>query len=254
MSWEERKLKKNHHIWYIGIGVILLLSGIICIFKGIILNLDSSQKFKSAIWISIGTSLIASFVVYALEFVKEYASDNILKKVNSVVVEGGLDFVHKKRDLDKYDKLIENASNCIDITGYTLNSFYESYNNILKKKIQERGLKVRMLLVDPKSPFAKNREELEGNSEGAFLNNVNRLIKNLNGLDNVEIRLLEAPLSTMIYRIDDVMFIGPHFHKRTSKSVVTYEFNKKGWLFNEYESEFESMWDSSKKVTESLEI
>ncbi len=62
------------------------------------------------------------------------------------------------------------------------------------------------------------------------------------GIDNIKIKKISTPLTTMIYRIDDILFIGPHFYKKSSKSTVTYEINKQGWIFNEYLEEFERLW------------
>jgi len=46
----------------------------------------------------------------------------------------------------------------------------------------------------------------------------------------------------MIYRIDDIIFIGPHLYKRGSTTTVTLEIDNRGWLFREYEKEFEKLW------------
>lgn len=46
----------------------------------------------------------------------------------------------------------------------------------------------------------------------------------------------------MIYRIDDVMYVGPYFYKMNSKATNTFKLKKKGWLFEKYQEEFNNMW------------
>jgi hypothetical protein len=52
----------------------------------------------------------------------------------------------------------------------------------------------------------------------------------------------------MIYKIDDVMFIGPHFYKKKSKSTLTIEISEGQWLFNEYQNEFNRMWEDAQQI------
>ena len=62
-----------------------------------------------------------------------------------------------------------------------------------------------------------------------------RLKNKFGGIENIKLKQIDSPLTTMIFRIDDTMFIGPHFHKKPSKSTVTLELDKNGWMFEEYE-------------------
>lgn len=46
----------------------------------------------------------------------------------------------------------------------------------------------------------------------------------------------------MIYRIDDVMYVGPYFYKMNSKATNTFKLKKKGGVFEKYQEEFNNMW------------
>ena len=235
------------HSFYLLINALVFLLGYIFILK----SYSVPERLpKYAILLSIGTSLIASGIVALLDLWKEMIKDKLLDKVRGVITEGGIDFVYEKRDLDKYDVLMKSLKDKLDITGYTLNAFYESYSDLLVDKAQNNaGLSVRILLIDPESEFSKHRANLEDRTVEAFKNSVERIRKKFADYKNIEIRLIDTPLTTMIFRIDDVMFVGPHFYKKPSKSTITFELNQKGWVFREFEREFERLWNDARVIS-----
>ena len=228
------------HSTYLLINALIFFLGYIFILKSNTPNISVSQN---AILISIGTSLIASGVIALLDLWKEILKNKVLDKINNVLVKGGIDSIYEKRDLDKYDELMKSLKDKLEITGYTLNAFFESYSDLLVEKVKNNpALSVRVILVVPSSEFARHRAELEGRNYEAYQNSVDRVVKTFQDFRNIEIRQISTPLTTMIFRIDDIMFIGPHFYKKTSKSTITVELKKKGWVFEEYEREFERLW------------
>lgn len=68
-------------------------------------------------------------------------------------------------------------------------------------------------------------------------------------VDSVQMKLLASPLTTMIFRVDDKMFVGPHFYRKPSKATVTLELDKSGWFFGEYDREFSRLWDAANDVS-----
>ena len=120
---------------------------------------------------------------------------------------------------------------------------------MLKKIEQNREFKIRILLVDPDSMSSKWRENNEdGKYKGVYKESLEVLKLGFAGRVNIEIRVIDIPLGHMIYRIDDVMYVGPYFYKKNSKSTNTIRLNKEGWLFKEYQYEFDSMWTDSKSI------
>jgi hypothetical protein len=105
-----------------------------------------------------------------------------------------------------------------------------------------------MLVVNPDSDFAKSRAELEEKKQDSFKDSINRIKNRFEKFSNSELRCINSPLTTMIFRVDTVMFIGPHFYKKSSKSTLTFELNQNGWLFDEYEKEFARLWNGAIKV------
>jgi len=230
-------------IVYLLTNIIILFIGYSLIREGII----EADKNIASIYISIGASLIATAIVLFLDLWREVAKDNILKKVNSIIIKAGIHDVYPGRKLEKYDNLIANCKEEILISGYSLNGFFESYNSIIKSKLDSgQDLKIKVLIVNPNSNFSKERERQEGYKEGEmFKGHVARLIESFKDYDNIEIKLLDSPLTTMIYKIDNVLFIGPHFHKTSSASTLTYELTDTGWLYKSYINEFNRMWDEA---------
>lgn len=199
----------------------------------------------NTIIVAIGTSIIAAGIVAMLDIWREISNDKTSKQIQTIILDGGLESIYRKRDLDEYDELINNVRENLDISGYSLRGFMDSYKEIILSKCSiQKDLKIRIMLVDPKSMFSQEREKIEnnGNCRGLYESSMNNIYLAFKDLDNVEIRTINAQLTTMIYRIDKVLYIGPHFYKKSSKSTVTYKINEGGWLFAEYMDEFDRMW------------
>lgn len=228
---------------YVLVNILIFFFGFLFIFKGYHRG-DTGQR--DALYLSIGSSLIAAGLVTVVDLWKELMRSKLLAKVSNIILDAGIEHVYRKRDLDQYDALMSRLHERLDVAGYTLNAFYESYAEILVEKLKTSpSLNVRILVVDPASMFAKNRAQLEDKRPTSFKDSIERLKGRFGPFDNVHIRQLDSPLSTMIFRIDDVMFAGPHLHRKPSKSTLTFELNRVGWLFDEYDKEFTRLWESS---------
>jgi len=238
--------KRIYVLLYFFVNLIIFCVGYIFILKGC--SQDNNAQVN-VVYISIGTSLIASGIVMFLELFREILKGQLFKRIYNIIFEGGLEFLYEKRDLDKYDSLMKNIKKKVDITGYTLNAFYESYSDLIIEKVKANpGIIIRIILVNPDSEFSKNRAKLENRKHESFKDSVERIKSSFHGYTNIKLRQIDSPLSTMIFRIDDIIFAGPHLHKKTSKSTLTMELNKKGWLFAEYEMEFERLWNDAKPL------
>jgi hypothetical protein len=230
-------------IVYLLINIVIFLLAFLFIFKGY--NPKNTDQ-ENAVYLSIGTSLIAAGIVVILELWKDLSKNKMLERINNVILDGGINYVFPKRDLDKYDQLMKNFNSRLDITGYSLNAFYESYADLLTEKTKKiPSITIRMLVVNPESKFSKHRADLEGKTSQSIKDSIDRLKRKFGSIENIKLRQINSPLTTMIFRIDDTMFVGPHFYKKPSKSTVTLELDKNGWLYEEYEKEFEKLWSDS---------
>ena len=227
-------------IVYLLVDIVIFLLAFVFIFRGYNPN-NTAQK--NAVYLSIGTSLIAAGIVALLELWKDLSRNKMLERINNIILEAGVDYIFRKRDIDKYDHLMQNLNNNLDITGYSLNGFYESYADLLMERINKvPWISVRMLVVNPDSEFSKHRAALEGKKPASVKDSINRMKQKFGKCKNIKLKQIDSPLTTMIFRIDDAMFVGPHFYKKPSKSTLTIELDKNGWLYEEYEKEFEKLW------------
>lgn len=237
---------KRQKLFFIPILIVVFL-GIILIHWGIDVN---NQVIKNAILVSIGTSLLASGIVAFLDIICKAVQNQIFENIDNIVIKAGIDNIYSKRDLDEYDTLIKNVHNSIDVAGYSLRGFFQSYKDILLEKItQNKNLKIRILLVDPKSAFSTSREMNEdGFLSGTYASNVNIIKNGFKNIENISIKTIQYPFSHMIYRIDDTMFVGPYFYKKSSKSTNTTKLNRNGQLFSAYQQEFDDMWEDGQPI------
>jgi hypothetical protein len=101
-------------------------------------------------------------------------------------------------------------------------------------------------LVDPSTQHSIRRAQIEGRSAEQFRDRINTLIDFFKDTKGIEVRFFDAPLSSMIFRIGKVMFVGPHLYKKQSKATFTQELKHSHWLFEVYQEEFDRMWEDSK--------
>jgi len=228
-------------------NVIVILVGIIFAIVAVGL-LEKDSNFE-IILLSIGTSIIAAGIVSFLDLLRGEKVQEVYKGVENVVRIGGIENVYQRRDLAEYMELVIKSKSSIDIMGYSLHGFYESNKEILLEKCKNNpDFLVRIILVNPASKFSMERdvEEYEYNS-GIFKATFENLKNWSKDRENIQIRLIDSQLSDMIYRIDDVMYTGPYFYKKSSKETYTNRLNKNGWLFKAYQENFDKMWNDSKK-------
>lgn len=223
---------------------IITVFGIMFIRWGF--DIISTKSVQATVLISIGTSLSATTISSIISMLFKEIDAKKQEKIDNLLNIAGIEASYEKRDLDDYDSLVKKASHSIDITGYSMRAFYQSYKEVLIGKFSNENFKVRMLFVNPNSDFSKKREQDEdqrqsGTYEASFVS----VVTGLAGYKNVEIRTIDNNLGTMIFRIDDVMYIGPYLYKKSSKSTNTFCLNSGGWMFKEYQNEFDKMWNDA---------
>ena len=230
----------KNKLWSAAIIIILAL-GIILVFWGN--TTINTHSLMASILISIGTSLVATTIASIIGFLFKEIDAEKQKKIDNVLNLAGIDAVFAKRDLDDYDCLMQKASKSVDIAGYSMRAFYQSYKEILIDKLKNENLRVRMLFVDPDSDYSKHRNQDEEQTESeTYKASVESVVNGLSECPNIEIRKIDNNLGTMIFRIDNVMYIGPYLYKKSSKSTNTFCLNDRGWMFREYQKEFDKMW------------
>ena len=194
---------------------------------------------------SIGTTFSAGAIVSFIDLVRNtlelLADSNITQ-----ILDCGITGVYDHRDIEEYYELVKKSKK-IDICGYSLRGFMQSHKNTILKLAKHKDFKMRIVLVNPDSYISINRAVLEGEVEGEYKGQCKNVIETFQDHPNIEVYYVDFALSTMIFRIDDVMYIGPHFVKSASKSSFTMKLEKDKWGYSEFQSEFEEMCKKGNK-------
>ena len=111
------------------------------------------------------------------------------------------------------------------------------------------GVRVRILLGDPKSPVVAERGEDEGVGEAmaAKIHNALVLYKPLRSLDAVEFRFHQTVLYNSIYRADGNLLVNTHLYGVPAALAPVWHFRKVpgGEIATAYLESFERVWESA---------
>lgn len=240
-NWNEI-LSKNSRI----VNGLILAIGIILILISIVIGLD---KKIGIILISIGTSIVASSIVV-------YLSSAYLLKQNNIrelIEKWGINGIYRTRqemNISCNEFLNEN-NDFLDIIAFGLRSFRDSKNEIIKNKVR-KGMKIRIITIDPTSEFLKQREIDEKEVEGGIKNTIQQLIKWTNELkqeakseNQIRLKFYNTLPLDFYFRLDKVIYIGPYLYGITSQQTISYEYIRNSQGFEYYSNYFEKLWNDN---------
>lgn len=235
------------------INLLVACIGIVLVITGVLFGFSDNETVQ-AILISIGTSLIASAVVSFL------ASIYIFKHKREKEITDVWRLVSIKDNRSEMNmevhKRLNTAENQLDIIGYGMKSFRESRDELIRSRIQ-KGLKIRIITVDPNCDFLKQRDIDENKLEGSTSNSINQLYDWVNNLNNeygksVEIRFCRTLPTEVYFRVDDYIYVGPYQCGKESQQTITMEYHSKGIGFEYYNSYFEKLWNDGNFCFENI--
>jgi len=233
---------------------MVLLVNIIVILVGaiiVLLNFGKETLTFEQLADEIGASIMASGIVTLFYFA--YPKTNIEKEYRELT-KTGLTGAYAARDLkEQYSHLLENARSKIDVLGLALNKFREDNGEIVKKKCLE-GVSVRFLVMDPATEIFDVKSKEEGDKYGEVLRAPHEKLieyvvevnKSTEGKGKkIQMKLYKSTPATMIFRIDETMFVGPYLHARISRNTSTFRLRKGSSIFKQYADHFENLWNDS---------
>lgn len=217
---------------YIIVNVIIIIGGIIM------------QKFSGYLS-NIGISLIASGIVGIISLYIVYVKRQI-DIITTKLFDWGLEDIFPNRsDKQVYKKLIDNCKKQLDIQAETLSRFYSDFYEELRI-LNHKGVKIRLLLLDPESELCKMREREEESSERINLSekikDQTRKYFELN-LSNFELRWYNCTPSINYFRVDDRAFFGSYFVGIISRISLTFLGKVGSKAVQPYTDHFEKVWD-----------
>lgn len=143
------------------------------------------------------------------------------------------------------DECQRKAKERVDVVAFGLSSWRQSKDRLIDEMLA-RGVKIRIITMDPDNLFLGMRDRAEEKTEGYTRDTIMQLIQFFRQTEkrkSVEIRTHgELPLD-FYFRVDDRVFVGPYQFGADSQRTITYEFEKGGEGFSYYTDYFEKLWE-----------
>lgn len=226
---------------------------------GILLTILGATIFKEnsiieTILMSIGTSVIASILITSLSLF--YIYDNESKQ--EIYDEWGLVSIYRTRSEmnisteESFKKMIKNY----DVIAFGMKSLRDAKGDRFKEKVK-RGLKIRILTINPESEFLKQRELEEKRNIGDMRKTIYDLIKWVDKLkelapdkNNILIKFYNTMPLDHYCKQDDDLYLGPYIYGIESQQTISYQFDCYGKGFEYYSNYFEKIWNDTEVTTE----
>lgn len=237
-------MKKKINPWAIVVALALMLIGILSIILDV-----SVFKTSNSVLINIGCSVFSSgivlfFTAIYIDHMKEY----------SVWSEWKMERIFKTRaekNTESDPKFEKHNIKQLDCIAFGLKSFRSNRTKDITTCLQ-RGMNVRILVMDPTSSFVKQRELEESESDGSIAKSISDLVVWADKLNKashngkIKIRFYNAMTFDFYWRMDDEIYVGPYWLEVASQQTITYKFVKGGKGFDLYSEYFELLWNNDK--------
>jgi transcriptional regulator with XRE-family HTH domain len=156
---------------------------------------------------------------------------------------------------DAWGHLFGQAEREIGILAYSCYFLAEDagLRQLLAEKA-ESGVRVRILLGDPESPFVLERGQSEGigDTMPAKVRSAIAMFLPLQSVSNVEIRLHGTILYNSVFRGDDQVFVNTHIYGVMANNAPFFHLRKipGGAIAATYLESFERVWNEAEPLPE----
>lgn len=152
---------------------------------------------------------------------------------------------------DTWGHLFEQAEEEIGILVYS--GYFMAEDAGIRRLLANKGkagVRVRILLGDPDSPFVAERGQSEGIADTmpSKVRSVIAMYRPLAEIDNVEIRLHGTILYNSIYRADEQVLVNTHIYGTMANNAPVFHLRKipGGSMVSSYMESFEHVWNGAK--------
>ena len=233
-------------------GLVLVILGGIAIYTGYH-QTDAENGLIANIGYSILASGLVALVQSLLVDVKEisYAEEWGLAKIYETRMEKGKDSDEK---LGKVKQL--------DVIAFGLKTFRQSHTEKIKEALRN-GARIRILIMDPDSPFVSQCEIEEDEPKGQIQSSLLSLVawadeRNSFGWDGkITVKGYGCMTLDFYWRADNEIYFGPYWVNRSSQQTITFRWDK-SWRgrkgFDVYAKYFEDLWNSRAMVRLTKEV
>jgi len=226
----------NGRITNILIGAL----GIILILVAIIFGVS---KPIPLILLSVGTSILASSIVAALNARYLILQSNIIQMAEKWGIAGI--YAARAEINAETNALLENVKQ-LDICAMGLKGFRDAQVTLIEKRISE-GMHLRILTLSPDSPVLHEIDKTEGLADGSTKVTIESLIRWVDDLKQralpgqIEIRTYDHYPYDFIFCMDGIIFTGP-YHAKTSQQTITYKYLANSNGANIFSNYFQLLW------------
>ncbi len=234
---------------YLIINSFLILIGLVVLLVGVVLSLhDGESNILSMMLINLGAATIAggiSSVISTLLITEQErdASDVYDWKITNI-------YWNRSEMNTTCDFELNNCKERIDFIAFGLKSFRSAVSDVVEQKLLQ-GISVRILTIDPKSIYLKQKEIEEDSKEGTLANEIEGLkvwvdnLKTSNPQYKIEIRQYNGLPQFSYQRIDNSIFVGPNLYGKISQKCITYKYEKGGKGFEYFSKYYEEIWNKT---------
>lgn len=226
------------------VNEIIAAIGIIVIISSQFISAKSEWR---TVLVSIGCSLLASSIVTFLS--SKYLTR--ISRVKDIIQHWGLEGIYETRQAmnRSTDEVLNQSENELDIIAFGLRSFRDAKTKIIKEKVK-RGLKIRIITLDPSSEFVTQREKDEKEVSGQIGKTILDLIKWVDDIKkespdpkNISIKFYNSLPQDFYFRIDNHIFFGPYLYGKASQQTISYEFKGNSVGYEYYKDYFDELWN-----------
>ena len=225
-------------------NVLIFLVGVILILVGALISSDLVAWKQSLL--GVGASVVASAVVAHItsRYLRAQATSNQL--IHDWRIEG---MYRTRAEANQLcNELLPNARQ-VDIIAFGLRSFRDRQSPLMKQLVQQ-GLQLRVLTLKPDSQHVAARSNAEKLKKGQLKSEISELLSwvselrtNTPSAERVQLKTYDASHLDFIFRIDNIVFVGPYLHGQTSQQAITISFRKGGIGFDFWSEYFEKVWN-----------
>jgi len=276
----ESNIKRIFKKFKFAIGIILLLCGITLrifslLWSGIIFQIIG----EIGTFIAVAVAVAYLYDIYLKDIDREIFLNDLSmlfdQKLSQINIKKDQPlFYSERRKIDQKIAFYEKSTIEIIEVGAALNTLSTYFQSIAPSDFEnhiisllKKGVRIRLLLLDPTSPYAKDYADYvkENNQYPDFIvklkssisnfKELNRRLKEQKLNENFEVYIYNAIPCYNAVLIDkdgdnSYAFISPYIHSISGNATPGYEFSKTGNLamYRQYQKSVESLLKTSKQI------
>lgn len=227
------------------INIVICLAGIVLILCGVLLKSGQAET----ITISVGASLVASSAVAFLSsvYIRRY------RHAKEISEQWGLQSITDKRATMNIEinEHMQKVSQNLDYIAFGMTSLRQGAESTVLDCLH-RGAELRLLTVDPESPFLSVRDREEKKMEGSTATSIRQLVDWAKRLEEkypgkVKLRYNPAIPTEYYCRADRMIYTGPYQYGKESQQTITFAYKGPGLAFDYYTKYYDELWREARE-------